>query len=76
MNMHLPSNLREFIELQVTVGGYESSGEYVRELIRKKRDVQSLRGLVLDGAMSPRTTVVDSEYFEKLRRRYGLAVNR
>ena len=73
MNISLPDALTEFVEHQVSVGGYESSGEYVRELIRRERDVQSLRGLVLDGAMSPRTTVVESEYFEKLRRQYGLA---
>ena len=43
MNISLPDALKEFVEGQVAEQGYGTSSEYVRELIRKDRDRQSLR---------------------------------
>jgi antitoxin ParD1/3/4 len=50
MNISLPESLKAFIDEQVSRGGYGTSSEYVRELIRKDRDRLLLRGLLLEGA--------------------------
>jgi antitoxin ParD1/3/4 len=35
MNISLPDALKAFVDAQVTQGGYGTSSEYVRELIRR-----------------------------------------
>jgi antitoxin ParD1/3/4 len=52
MNISLPDALRTFVEERVANGGYNSSGEYVRELIRRELDRTRVRGLLLEGAAS------------------------
>ena len=69
MNISLPEALKEFVDNQVGANGYSTSSEYVRELIRKDRDRQRLRGLLLDGAASPSTVTADADYFDRLRGR-------
>ena len=41
----------------------------MRELIRKDRDRQHLRGLLFKGATSPQSVGIDSGYFDQLRSR-------
>ena len=67
MNISLPESLKSFVDQQVTSCGYSSSSEYVRELILKDQDRQHLRGLLLEGAVSPRASTADSDYFGQLR---------
>lgn len=67
MNISLPDQLRIFADEQVSQRGFGSSSEYMRELIRKDKDRQQLRTLLLAGAASRPTTAVDSNYFESLR---------
>ena len=69
MNISLPEALKSFVDDQVGVRGYGSSSEYVRELIRKDRDRQRLRALLLEGAASPRAGMADADYFNGLRGR-------
>ena len=69
MNISLPDSLKSFVDDQVSGRGYGSSSEYVRELIRKDRDRQRLRGLLLEGAESPRASEADADYFDRLRGR-------
>ena len=69
MNVALPEKLKNFVDDQVSAQGYGTSSEYVCELIRKEQDRQRLRALVLEGAASPRETVADAEYFDRLRGR-------
>lgn len=69
MNISLPDNLKSFVDEQVSLRGYGTSGEYVRELIRKDQDRLQLRGLLLDGASSPPSVPVDEAYFDALRER-------
>ena len=45
MNVSLPESLKDFVDEQVSRGGYGTSSEYVRELIRKDADRLHLRGL-------------------------------
>ena len=68
MNISLPESLKTFVDEQVSQGGYGTSSEYVRELIRKDQDRLQLRGLLLAGASSaPSSTAADGTYFEGLR---------
>lgn len=69
MNISLPQPLKAFVDEQVAGGGYGTSSEYVRELIRKDQDRQRLRGLLLDGASSPAAATADAPYFDRLRER-------
>lgn len=69
MNVSLPDALKAFVDEQVESGGYSTSSEYVRELIRKDQDRQRLRGLLLAGAASRPGTAADDAYFDALRRR-------
>ena len=69
MNVSLPESLKDFVENQVSARGYSTSSEYVRDLIRKDQDRQRLRGLLLEGAASPRAVTADADYFDELRGR-------
>lgn len=73
MNISLPDNLKAFVDEQVSQRGYGTSSEYVRELIRRDQSRQSLRGLLLDGAMSSPTIAADDAYFDRLRARLPAA---
>ena len=69
MNISLPETLKSFVDEQVDQGGYSTSSEYVRTLIRKDQDRLHLRGLLLTGASSSPSDPVSPGYFEALRER-------
>lgn len=69
MNISLPDALKSFVDEQVSSRGYGTSSEYVRELIRKDRDRQRLRRLVLEGAGSPPAAPAGTAFFDGLRER-------
>lgn len=67
MNISLPDELKQFVDQQVAEGAYGSSSEYLRELIRRQRDVEKLRGMLLDGANSGPAQLADATFFAELR---------
>ena len=69
MNISLPSSLKSFVDEQVTARGYRTSSEYVRELIRRDRDRERLRNLLLVGGESKPGPTPDGDYFDRLRER-------
>ena len=69
MNISLPDALKSFVDDQVGARGYSTSSEYVRELIRKDRDRQRFRELLLEGAASPVAGIADADYFDRIRER-------
>ena len=69
MNISLPESLKSFVDRQVASRGYGTSSDYVRELIRRDRDRQRLRGLLLDGADSTPAATADRAWFDRLRER-------
>ena len=69
MNVSLPDELRAFVDERVGLGGFGSTSEYVRDLIRRDQDRERLRSLLLDGAQSRPGPVADPRYFDDLRAR-------
>ncbi|WP_233833844.1 type II toxin-antitoxin system ParD family antitoxin [Paraburkholderia sp. ZP32-5] len=69
MNIILPDSLKEHVDEQVGSGGYVTSSEYVRELIRKDHDRKRLRAMIVEGATSGLAGPADADYFESLRAR-------
>ena len=76
MNVSLPESLKDFVDEQVSRGGYGTSSEYVRELIRKDADRLRLRGLLLDGAASASAKPAGPSYFAGLRKAVRRRVRR
>lgn len=69
MNISLPDSLKGFVDEQVASGGYGTSSEYVRELIRKDQDRVKLRVRLLRAAESPMVAEMGASYFAQLRAR-------
>lgn len=69
MNVSLPKKLKEFVDTQVDEGGYGSTSEYVRDLIRRDQDRRRLRATLLEGAGAPVDATADAAYFVSLRER-------
>ena len=67
MNVSLPNELKSYVDEQVGDGGYGSTSEYVRDLIRRDKDRQHLRRLLIDGAASNPGPIADAPYFTSLR---------
>lgn len=67
MNVSLPDELRYFVDTQVNEGGFGSTSEYVRELIRHDYERRTLRAALLEGARGPVTANADAAYFSSLR---------
>ena len=69
MNISLPDDLKLFVDAQVAEHGYGSTSEYLRDLIRKQRDLENLRHVLLDGANSGPGKQIDDAFFAELRQR-------
>lgn len=67
VSVALTDSLRAYVEARVTEDGYSSAEEYLRDLIRRDRERQELRRLVLGGLASGAGEVVDDAWFEGLR---------
>ena len=71
MNVSLPEELKEFVDAQVDRGGFGSTSEFVRDLIRREQDRQEMRALLLASASSPSGPIADQAYFSGLRSNVG-----
>ena len=67
MNISLTDDLKQFVDEQVAEHAYASTSEYLRDLIRKQRDIAKLRGMLLEGVNSGPATPVDDTFFAELR---------
>jgi antitoxin ParD1/3/4 len=67
MNISLPDSLKDQVDARIESGGFGSSSEYVRELIRRDLARQGLRALLVEGAESKLAGVADAAYFVRLR---------
>ena len=69
MNISLPEALKSFVDAQVSSGGFGTSSEYIRELIRKDQERLHQRELLVAGASSKPAAAADSAYSASLRDR-------
>lgn len=68
MNISLPDQMKEFVEGQISEGGYNSASEYFRELVRddqKRKAQEKLEQLLLEGLESGKRITVTPEYVQK-----------
>jgi antitoxin ParD1/3/4 len=72
MNISLSDSMKGFIDARVKEGGYTTSSEYIRELLRKehaRRGEQRLASLILEGLESGPPVTVDKGWWAKKRRK-------
>jgi len=70
MNVSLPDSLKHYVDQCVEAGGYGSSSEYIRDLIRQDqvhRAEQRLADLMREGLESGPATEVDASYWAARR---------
>lgn len=67
MNISLSDDLREFVEGEVRSGDFSSASEYMRQLLREKREERRLRQMLLAGVDSSLSTLSHDEFVGKLR---------
>lgn len=68
MNISLPDDMKDWVDAQAKSQGYASNSEYVRAMIRERRDaIERLRALVLEGIASGDPQPADEAYFASLR---------
>jgi antitoxin ParD1/3/4 len=69
MNISLPEDLRDFVNRKVAAKSYSSTSEYLRELIRRERDIEMLREQLLAGRDSGPAEPIDDAWLARLRAR-------
>jgi antitoxin ParD1/3/4 len=71
MNISLPEQLKEFVDVQVGSGRYSSVSEYVRGLIRddeKRKAQDKLEALLLEGIQSGESSDLTRQDWDAMRR--------
>ena len=70
MNISLPDDMKAFVDEQVRIHGFATTSEYMRALIRERKDaIERLRALVIEGMKSGEGRPADAAYFAELRAR-------
>lgn len=72
MNISLTDPLKQFVDDEVCEGGYSSTSDYVRDLIRQRqrtKAAETLRQLIAEGLASGPATPQEPDFFERLRER-------
>ena len=72
MTISLPEPLKQFIEQQVSAGGYASAEEYIGALVEAERARARLEELIVEGLVSGPATEMTAEDWEDIRQE-GLA---
>ena len=70
LNISLPESMREFISEQVAKGGYSTTSEYIRHLIRQELERVAkiqLETLLLEGLDSGESIEITDEWWEQKR---------
>jgi antitoxin ParD1/3/4 len=72
MNISLPDPMKQYVEEQVSAGGYSSASEYVRELVRadqKRKDKDQLEQVLIQSLRSGEAIDITPEMLEGVRKR-------
>ncbi|GAB4528115.1 MAG: type II toxin-antitoxin system ParD family antitoxin [Pleurocapsa sp.] len=70
INISLPEEMRVYVEEQVASGGYSTTSEYIRQLIRQDRQQKAekqLEQLLLEGLNSGEATPMTAEDWAEIR---------
>ena len=70
MNISLPNPMKEFVEAEVTQGGYSTASEYFRDLLReaqKRKAQEKLEALLLEGLDSGPSTPMTPQDWQDIR---------
>lgn len=73
MNISLPESMKTFVEEQVVAGGYGTTSEYLRALIREDQKTKArarLATLLQEGIDSGPATPMTAEDWEEMRREF------
>lgn len=71
MNMSLPDPLKQFVDEEVREGGFASTSDYMRDLIRQRQRAkaeETLRRLIAEGLASGPAEPVTKETFAQMRK--------
>jgi len=71
MNVSLPDPLKQFVDEEVREGGFASTSDYMRDLIRQRQRAKAeelLRRLIAEGMASGPAEPVTPETWEQMRR--------
>ncbi|HOC11722.1 type II toxin-antitoxin system ParD family antitoxin [Thermomonas sp.] len=72
MNISLTDPLKQFVDEEVREGGFSSTSDYVRDLIRQRQRAKAeefLRQLIAEGMASGPATPQEPDFFDNLRQR-------
>lgn len=71
MNISLTDPLKQFVDEEVREGGYSSTSDYVRDLIRQRQRSKAeelLKQLIAEGLASGPGVPVTADTFKRMRR--------
>ncbi|WP_329858267.1 type II toxin-antitoxin system ParD family antitoxin [Stenotrophomonas muris] len=71
MNISLTDPLKQFVDEEVREGGYSSTSDYVRDLIRQRQRSKAeelLKQLIAEGLASGPGVAVTADTFKRMRR--------
>lgn len=71
MNISLPGPMKKFVEEEVTKGGYSTTSEYIRDVIReeqKRKAQEKLESLLLAGLESGPSSEMTQAKWEQIRK--------
>lgn len=71
MNISLPESMKSFVDVQLARGGYSTTSEYVRDVIRRDQMIKAeealkallIEALLIDGLQSGAPVVADRAFF-------------
>ena len=72
MNISLPDPMKQYVEEQVSAGGYSSASEYVRELVRtdqKRKAKDQLENILLESLQSGDAVDITPRMWDELRQK-------
>ncbi len=70
MNISLPEEMKAWVDEQVQKRAYASSSEFFRDLIRRHRDADAFRAMILDGVNSGTSDQPYRDWLVELKAKY------
>jgi antitoxin ParD1/3/4 len=79
LNISLPDNLKTFIEKEVKEGGYSTTSEYLRTLVRqaqKQKAQETLETQLLEGLASGQSSEMSAKDWQAIRQEVKARVSK